>query len=61
MNLVKHLGIKCALAAVILLTNFYLGSYISKPFTYADLLAAFLVVSILAISFIYESSVKRYC
>jgi cell division protein FtsX len=34
-----------------ILTNFYLDSYISKPFTYTDLIAIIIGVAILILSF----------
>ena len=39
MNLVKFFGLQCLLFGIVLLTNFYLDSYISKPFTYTDFIA----------------------
>lgn len=59
MNLVKHLGIKCILIMVILLTNFYVDSYISKPFTYTDLIAIISVIPILILDFIFYDKLKK--
>jgi hypothetical protein len=59
MNLVKHLGIKCILIMVILLTNFYVDSYLSKPFTYTDLIAIIIVIPILIFSFTFYDKLKK--
>ena len=60
MNLVKHLGIKCMLLVVILLTQFYTDSYISRPFTYVDLIAIIIVGCIVIPAFIlYEKITER--
>ena len=47
MNLIKYLGIQCLLIGLIFMTNFYLDHYIGKPFTYTDLLAIIIEISIL--------------
>ena len=39
MNHVKYFCIQCTSIAVVLLTVFYSDSYISKPFTFIDLIA----------------------
>lgn len=59
MNLVKHLGIKCILIIVFLLTNFYLDSYLSMPFTYTDLIAIIIVIPILILDFIFYDKLKK--
>ncbi len=59
MNLFKHLGIKCILMTVILLTNFYIGSYIIKPFTYVDLIAILFFICFVIISFNFYDRVKK--
>ncbi len=59
MNLIKHLVIKCILMTVILLTNFYIGSYLIKPFTYVDLIAAIFFVCFVIIDFIIYDRVKK--
>ena len=39
MNLIKYLGIQCLLIGMIILTKvLFWDSYISKPYTYTDLL-----------------------
>ncbi len=60
MNLVKHLGIKCMMFVVLLLTQFYTDSYISRPFTYVDLIAILIVGCIVIPTFIlYEKITER--
>jgi hypothetical protein len=59
MNLIKYLGIQCLLIGMIILTNFYLDSYISKPFTYTDLLAIIIGISILIPIFYLSDKLKK--
>ncbi|OCA88645.1 hypothetical protein A8L44_17285 [Bacillus sp. FJAT-27986] len=59
MNLIKYLGIQCLLIGMIILTNFYLDSYISKPFTYTDLLAIIIGISILILTLHLSDKLKK--
>ena len=59
MNLIKYLGIQCLLIGMIILINFYLDSYISKPFTYTDLLAIIIGISILIPIFYLSDKLKK--
>ena len=52
MNLVKFFSIQCLLFGGVLLTNFYLDSYISKPFTYTDFIAIIIGLAIIVPIFI---------
>lgn len=59
MNLIKYLVIQCLLIGMIILTNFYLDSYISKPFTYTDLLAIIIGISILILTLHLSNKLKK--
>ena len=59
MNLIKYLGIQFVLFGVIILTNFYLDSYISKPFTYTDLIAIVIGVAIIILSLNLYNKLKK--
>jgi hypothetical protein len=50
MNLIKYFVIQFVLFGVIILTNFYLDRYISKPFTYTDLIAIIAGIAIIILS-----------
>lgn len=60
MNLVKYFSIQCALIGVIILTNFYLGSYIGKPFTYTDLMAILIEFTILILALTLFDKLKKH-
>ncbi|KKI88442.1 hypothetical protein WQ54_31455 [Bacillus sp. SA1-12] len=49
MNLIKYFVIQFILITVIILTGFYSDSYISKPYTYTDLIAIIIYIAILII------------
>jgi cell division protein FtsX len=59
MNLIKYLGIQFVLFGVIILTNFYLDSYIRKPFTYTDLIAIIIGVTIIILSLNLYNRLKK--
>ena len=59
MNLIKYFGIQFVLFGVIILTNFYLDSYISKPFTYTDLIAIVIGVAIIILSLNLYNKLKK--
>jgi peptidoglycan/LPS O-acetylase OafA/YrhL len=59
MNLIKYFGIQFVLFGVIILTNFYLDSYISKPFTYVDLIAIIIGASIIILSLNLYNKLKK--
>jgi len=49
LNIIKYFGIQFILFTVIILTGFYSDSYISKPFTYTDLIAIIIHFAILIV------------
>ncbi len=49
LNHIKYFGIQFILFTVIILTGFYSDSYISKPFTYTDLIAIIIHFAILIV------------
>lgn len=59
MNFIKYYGIQFILFGVIILTNFYFDSYISKPFTSIDLIAIIIGVAILILSLNLYNKLKR--
>ena len=59
MNLVKFFGLQCLLFGIVLLTNFYLDSYISKPFTYTDFIAIIIGLSIIIPIFILSEKLEK--
>jgi hypothetical protein len=59
MNLIKYFGIQFILFGVIILTNFYLDIYISKPFTNTDLIAIIIGVAILILSLNLYNKLKK--
>ena len=59
MNLVKFFGLHCLLFCVFILTNFYLDSYISKPFTYTDFIAIMIGLSIIIPVFILSEKLEK--
>ena len=59
MNLVKFFGLHFLLFGVIILTNFYLDSYISKPFTYTDFIAIMIGLSIIIPVFILSEKLEK--
>ena len=59
MNHIKYFGIQFVLFGVIILTNFYLDSYISKPFTYTDLIAIIIGVAIIILSLNLYNKLKK--
>jgi len=59
MNLVKFFGLHCLLFCVFILTNFYLDSYISKPFTYTDFIAIIIGLLIVIPVFILYGKLEK--
>ena len=59
MILIKYFSIQCTLFSIILLTNFYIGGYIGKPFTYTDLIAILIEITILILAFTLTDKLKR--
>ncbi|PQD95603.1 hypothetical protein CYL18_06825 [Pradoshia eiseniae] len=60
MNLVKFFGLQFLLFGVVLLTNFYLDSYISKPFTFTDFIAIIIgLLIIIPVFILYGKLDKR--
>lgn len=60
MNLIKYLYIQCLLFTVIILINFYIGSYILAPFTYIDFIAIIIGVALLIpLVSLYGKLIKR--
>ena len=59
MNLVKFFGLQCLLFGIVLLTNFYLDSYISKPFTFTDFIAIIIGLSIVIPVFILNGKLEK--
>ncbi|MFS0864851.1 hypothetical protein [Fredinandcohnia sp. 179-A 10B2 NHS] len=51
MNVIKYFSIQFVLCCVIIFANFYLDQYISKPFSYTDLLAIITGIAIIIICF----------
>ena len=60
MNLIKYFSIQCTLFGIILLTNFYIGDYIGKPFTYIDLMAILCEITILILVFSLSDKLKSF-
>lgn len=59
MNLVKHFGMKWILWIVLFLTNFYIGSYVSEPFTYVDVIAIIGSICIVILVFTFYDKLKK--
>lgn len=51
MNFIKYFFIQLIIFSVIILANFYLDSYINKPFTSTDLIAIIIGIAILVVVF----------
>lgn len=59
MNLLKYFGLQFILFSVLILTNFYLDGYISKPFTRTDLIAIVIGVAILILCLSLYTQLKK--
>jgi hypothetical protein len=59
LNLIKYFGIQFILFFVIILTGFYSDSFISKPFTYTDLIAIIIEVPILIVVLNLNDKLKK--
>jgi predicted PurR-regulated permease PerM len=59
LNLIKYFANQFILFIVIILTGFYSDSYIRKPFTYTDLIAIIIEVSILIVVLNLHEKIKR--
>jgi hypothetical protein len=59
LNLIKYFAIQFVLSSVIILFGFFKDIYISKPFTYVDLLAIIIAIPILILAIKLNSKFKK--
>ena len=59
MNYIKYFGIQLFKCSMLILTSFYLGSYIEKPFTSTDLIAIMISSVIVFLVFYFYNMVKK--